>query len=82
MRNMRLGVRRPFSHRVWIFARVLFDRSSDATIRVTLTQDRVHGAAEHLGIASLDLFLGVGASVFRIVRYGITMGLQFLDGCL
>ena len=53
----------------------------NAAVGVALTQHRVDGAAEHLGVARLDLSFGVIGRLLGIVRDIVAVGLQFLDRC-
>ena len=76
---MGLGVRGPGAHLVRVLARVVLDRQRGAAVGVAFTQDRVHGAALDLVVTGLGVFLGVGGGVFRVVRQGVALGLQFLD---
>ena len=82
VRHMGFGVSAPGAHLVRMRAGIFLDRGRGAAIRVAFAQDRVDGAAENLGVARLDLFLGVIIGGFGIVRDAVSLGLQFLDGSL
>ena len=79
VRHMRFGVRLPGAHLVRIVAGVLLDGAGGAAVGIALAQHRVDGAAEHLGVARLDVLLGFRRGVVRIVRNVVALALQFLD---
>ena len=68
VRDMRGGIRAPFTHRVRVLLRVLLHGSSDAPVGIALAQDGIHGAAEHDRIAFADLALVVVDGFLRIGR--------------
>ena len=76
---MGFGVGTPGAHLVRIVARVLLHGAGGAAVGIALAQDRVDDAAEHLGIARLDVFLGCRRGIVRIVRNVVALALQFLD---
>src|SRR5262245_49561909 len=76
---MRFGVRAPGAHLVRIVAGVLLDGAGRAAVGIALAQYRVDDAAEHLGIARLDLLLGFRRRIVRIVRDVVALALQLLD---
>src|SRR5580692_8224412 len=53
--------------------------SMRAAVGIALAQYRVDDAAEHLGIARLDVLLGFRRRIVRIVRNAVALALQFLD---
>jgi hypothetical protein len=64
---------------VRIVAGVLLDGAGGAAVGIAFAQDRVDDAAEHLGIARLDVLLGVRRRIVRIVRNVVALALQLLD---
>jgi hypothetical protein len=71
--------RAPFAHMVRVRARVGLDRGRYAAIRVAFAQHRAHRAAEHLGVAGLDLLLILGLWLVREVRDLEALRLQLGD---
>ncbi|MNO97285.1 hypothetical protein D3C76_889860 [compost metagenome] len=65
-----------------VLAGVGLDRGRGAAVGVAFAQDRVHGAAQDLGVAGADFLLFVGLRVFREVRDAVAQRLQFGDGAL
>ena len=61
---------------------VVLDRQRCAAIGVSFAQHRVHGRALELVVLGLDVFFGRGLRIFRIVRNGVTLGLEFFNGGL
>ena len=53
-----------------------------AAIGVAFAQNRIHGAAFDLVVASLDVLLLVVFRIFRILGKLVALALQFLDGGL
>src|SRR5262249_59972576 len=53
-----------------------------AAVGIALAQYRVDDAAEHLGIARLDLLLGFRRRIVRIVGDVVALALQLLDRSL
>ena len=76
---MRFGVRTPGAHLVRIVAGVLLDGAGRAAVGIALAQDRIDDATEYLGVAGLDVLLGVRRRIVRIVRNVVALALQFLD---
>jgi hypothetical protein len=72
--------RRPFAHRVRVLAGVFLDGLRRAAVGVTFAQDRVHGRADALAVACLDVFFFVGLRIGRVVGQVVALALQFLDG--
>ncbi|MCY1453376.1 hypothetical protein D9M71_703600 [compost metagenome] len=65
-----------------VLAGVGLDGGGSSAVGVAFTQDRVHGAAQDLGVAGADFLFFVGLRVFREVRHVIAQGLQLGDGAL
>ena len=63
----------------YVLAGVGLDRGRRTAVGVALAQHRVHRAAQQLGVAILEFLLGVGLGIFRVVRDGIALVLQFGD---
>ena len=59
---------------------MLFDGRGGAAVGVSLPDDRVDRAAQHPGIAGLNLTLGVRGRFVRVVGNGVALALQFGDG--
>ena len=58
---------------------VVLDRQRRAAIGVSFAQHRVHGRALDFVVLRLNVFFGRGLRIFRVVRNGVTLGLQFFD---
>lgn len=69
----------PLAHAVRVLTGETLDRCRRAAVGIALAQDRVDGAAEHLGVALQDFFFFVGLRIFRQVRNRIAARLQFAD---
>ncbi len=72
--------RRPCSHPVRVGPGVVLDRGGGPTIRVSLAQHRVDGAAHDLVVAGPHGPLVVGLRVVGIVGKGVAVALQLGDG--
>src|SRR3984885_15904810 len=62
-----------------IVAGVLLDGAGRAAVGISFAQYRIDDAAEHLGITRLDVLLGFGRGVVRIIRNVVAVALQFLE---
>ena len=82
MGHVRLRVGAPGAHLVGMLARVLLDGGGGAPIRIAFAKDGVHGAAENLRVTRLDLLFGVRLRLLGIIRDGVALALEFLDGRL
>ena len=63
-----------------VLACVFLDGAGGAAVGVAFAQHRVDGRAQTLAVAHLDGFFFVGLGVFREVRNGVALALEFLDG--
>ena len=77
-----LVVRLPGAQLVGVLLGEVLDRERRPAVGVALAQDRVDGAAQDLGVAGLDLLLGVGLGILGIVGQLVALGLELLDGLL
>ena len=69
----------PLTHAVRMGLGVRLDGGGGTTVRVTLTQHRVDGRAEHGGVAGGCLLLLVGGGLVREIRQVVSPGLQLSD---
>ena len=65
-----------------MFARVVLHRFWGAAVGVAFAQDRIHGRAEHLGVARAGLFFRIGGWVFGEIRNRVALCLELGDGGL
>ena len=72
----------PLAHAVRVLAGIGLDRGRGAAVGVAFAQNRVHGAAQDLGVAAANFFVFVVLRIFREVRNVIALSLQLGDGCL
>ena len=70
---------RPLPHAVRVFPRIRLDRLGGAPVRVAFAQYRIDRAAEHLGVARLDLLLLVGLRLARVVGQVVALLAKLLD---
>ncbi|MNZ74617.1 hypothetical protein D3C78_930700 [compost metagenome] len=73
------GGHAPLAHGVRVLASVGLDGCRGAAVGVAFAQDRVHGAAQHFGVAGAGVLVFFGLRVFREVRHVVAQGLQFGD---
>jgi hypothetical protein len=72
----------PLGHAVRVLARVFLDRAGGAAVGVAFAQHRVHGTADALAVARPQGLVFFGLDLFRIVRDGVALALEFLDAGL
>mmetsp|Transcript_22686 Transcript_22686/g.50824 ORF Transcript_22686/g.50824 Transcript_22686/m.50824 type:complete len:281 (-) Transcript_22686:55-897(-) len=77
-----LGIRRPLTHGVRIPESVLLNGNRRPAIGIALAQDRVHSAAQDLGIAGLDVLLLIVLGVLGVLRQGKALRLELRDALL
>mmetsp|Transcript_22681 Transcript_22681/g.50799 ORF Transcript_22681/g.50799 Transcript_22681/m.50799 type:complete len:281 (-) Transcript_22681:55-897(-) len=77
-----LGLRRPRAHGVRIPESVLLNGNRRPAIGIALAQDRVHSAAQDLGIAGLDVLLLIVLGVLGVLRQGKALRLELRDALL
>ncbi len=78
-RNPRPRVRRPSAHRMRIRLGVCLHRRRSTAIRVAFAQHRVDGASLHFVVSDLDRLFLFGLGVVRVIRQGVTLGLQLFN---
>ncbi|MNV43355.1 hypothetical protein D3C71_1350660 [compost metagenome] len=82
VRNMRARGLAPLGHAVRVLACVFLHGLGRAAVRVAFAQHGVHGRADALAVAGLDLFFLVVLGLVRVVGQGVALGLQLGDGGL
>mmetsp|Transcript_22242 Transcript_22242/g.70087 ORF Transcript_22242/g.70087 Transcript_22242/m.70087 type:complete len:283 (+) Transcript_22242:388-1236(+) len=81
-RHMGRRVRRPLAHGVRVPEGVLLHGHGRPAVGVALAQHGVHGAAQHLAVAGLDLLLGLVLGLLGVVRQRVALRLELRDAGL
>ena len=82
VRHVRLRVRAPGGQLVRVLPGERLHRERRPAVGVAFTEDRVHGAAEHLRVARLDRLLGLVLRRLGVVGDVVPLRLQLLDRVL
>ncbi len=77
-----LGIGAPLAHGMRVGLGVVLHGLRRAAVAVALAQHGVHGAAHDLGVAGLDVLLGIGLRILGEIGHGVAFALKLGNGGL